>query len=99
MNLRCAGDSHRRTSMKTSVLWGRLATAAAVCWALAACGGDLAARGGNEHAVSVEECLAACGEGCPAPEARVCASDGERYCNSCVIECHDLAVAEDSTCE
>jgi len=44
-------------------------------------------------------CLEACGDGCPAPEFWVCASDGETYCNACVIGCYGLTVAADpQTC-
>ena len=47
-----------------------------------------------------EECIAACGDGCPAPEFQICASDGERYCNDCVVGCKGLTTAEDaSSCD
>jgi hypothetical protein len=47
-----------------------------------------------------QECLAECGEACPAPELQPCASNGQRYCNECVIACYGLSVASDSsTCE
>jgi hypothetical protein len=47
-----------------------------------------------------DQCFEDCGVGCPAPEFWVCASDGKRYCNECVIGCRDLQVADDATsCE
>lgn len=46
-----------------------------------------------------QSCIDACGDGCPAPEFQTCASDGKRYCSSCVIECKGLEVAEDMVCE
>ncbi len=46
-----------------------------------------------------QECLDACGDGCPALEFQPCASDGELYCNGCTIECKGLTVeADSSTC-
>jgi hypothetical protein len=73
----------------------------ALVWALSgtliACGGDDDDDDGDDKQ-GVEACIQACGEGCPAPEYWVCASDGDRYCNECVIDCYDLTVADDSTC-
>lgn len=45
-----------------------------------------------------EQCLASCGDGCPAPEFQTCASDGQRYCNECVIGCKGLTKADESKC-
>ena len=46
---------------------------------------------------SEEECITACGDGCPAPEFQICASDGELYCNDCIIECKGLTAEDDQT--
>jgi len=53
---------------------------------MASCGGD------DEE--SVDECLAACGEGCPAPEYWICGEDGELYCNECIMNCEGVEKAE-----
>ncbi len=52
----------------------------------------------NDEDADVDSCVADCPLGCPAPSSRPCASDGERYCNACVIECHGLTEADDSVC-
>ncbi len=46
-----------------------------------------------------EQCLDECPVGCASPENRICASNGEKYCNTCAIECYGLTEAEDSVCE
>lgn len=47
----------------------------------------------------VEACLMACGVGCPPPDFWLCASNGERYCNDCIIGCYGLTVASDAVCD
>jgi hypothetical protein len=70
--------------------------AATVSWG---CGSDSENSDEGEEP-TLEECLESCEDACPAPDQRVCASDGERYCNTCVLSCHDLEVADDaSTCD
>jgi len=52
----------------------------------------------DEDALQV--CLETCGAGCPAPEFQLCATNGERYCNTCTIACHGLEEADDpSVCD
>jgi len=54
---------------------------------------------------SIEECLAECGDGCPAPEFQPCGEDGNLYCNTCEMGCRGIEeagsrdVCEDLTCE
>jgi hypothetical protein len=43
----------------------------------------------------VEQCLAECPLGCPAPEYQICGEDGNLYCNECVMNCQGVEVAED----
>ncbi|MCB9519629.1 MAG: hypothetical protein H6700_02690 [Myxococcales bacterium] len=43
----------------------------------------------------LEECLAECGDGCPAPEFQPCGADGELYCNECEMSCHGVEPAAD----
>jgi hypothetical protein len=38
-------------------------------------------------------CIEACGDGCPAPEFQLCATDGQFYCNQCVLDCYGLEEA------
>lgn len=48
------------------------------------------------EAACIDECL----PGCPVPEEQPCASDGNRYCNVCVINCKNFFVEPDfSLCE
>jgi hypothetical protein len=47
----------------------------------------------------VQQCINNCPTGCAAPEYRICASDGEKYCNTCTIECYGLTEVDDSVCE
>ncbi len=42
-------------------------------------------------------CLAACGEGCPAPDSWICAENGQRYCNQCILDCYGLSAADDES--
>ncbi len=51
----------------------------------------------NNQESELEKCLDACPDACPAPEERLCASDGERYCNECVIDCHGLEIEQDES--
>jgi hypothetical protein len=68
----------------------RLTAALALPFLLAACGPVTSGE---------EQCIEDCGDGCPAPEFQPCASDGQRYCNECVIACKELTVADDAaTC-
>jgi len=53
----------------------------------------------TENNTGIQTCLNECPTGCAAPEYRICASDGERYCNLCVIGCYGLTKAENSFCE
>lgn len=53
----------------------------------------------NDDSTSKNECINQCPLGCPAPADRICASDGEKYCNSCVIECKGLTEMNNSYCE
>ena len=46
----------------------------------------------------VEACLEECGLGCPHPAYMICGSDGESYCNECVLECYGLTRVSDSEC-
>ncbi len=46
----------------------------------------------------IEDCLAGCGVGCPAPEFQPCASDGNFYCNTCIIGCYGLDVLDPVSC-
>jgi len=46
----------------------------------------------------IESCISQCPTGCAAPENRICASDGEKYCSTCIIECYGLTVANNSFC-
>lgn len=43
----------------------------------------------------VEACLQECGVGCPAPEFQPCATDGNRYCSTCIMDCYGLDEADD----
>jgi len=53
-----------------------------------------------EQSINPEECIANCGIGCPAPEYWLCASDGELYCNECIMACYAVTLVEDkSFCE
>ena len=45
--------------------------------------------------MDVEACLLDCGVGCPAPEFQICGADGERYCNSCYMNCYGVQPAGD----
>ncbi len=40
-------------------------------------------------------CAEACGVGCPAPEYMLCGEDGALYCNTCLMDCYDVAEADD----
>jgi hypothetical protein len=42
----------------------------------------------------VDACLFACGVGCPAPEFQLCGTDGELYCNECIMGCYGVALAD-----
>jgi hypothetical protein len=44
---------------------------------------------------TLEECLAACGDGCPAPEFQLCSVDGENFCNSCEASCYEASISTD----
>lgn len=44
--------------------------------------------------LTLDECIAECDDDCT---NQVCADNGERYCNSCLIECYDLEVSDDET--
>ena len=77
--------------MNTLRLMGKLASLAAMLATVGACGS------GNTQP-SVEECMDACGDGCPGPGHLVCASDGQEYCSECAIGCYGLTVADQSTC-
>jgi hypothetical protein len=55
--------------------------------------------GDDSDADALDACLMACGVGCPAPEFQPCASDGARYCNTCIIACYGLTEAAPSVCE
>ena len=46
----------------------------------------------------VSACLDQCPVGCPSPEHWPCASDGQTYCNACVIGCYGLELADDAVC-
>ena len=72
-----------------SVVWGVVGMVAV---GLAACGTE------DPEPVVSDPC-ASCGEGCPAPDAQPCASDGNRYCNSCEITCRGLQVVSDNVCD
>ncbi|MCX6746672.1 MAG: eight-cysteine-cluster domain-containing protein [Candidatus Pacearchaeota archaeon] len=47
----------------------------------------------------IQTCLDKCPIGCPSAEYRICASDGQKYCNTCVIECYGLTEVDNSLCE
>ena len=88
--------------MNTMKLIGTLASMAALAAATAACGsagGDIYGSGDADDEQIVDECLDQCGVGCPAPEYQICASDGQMYCNTCVIDCYGLTVAADGICQ
>lgn len=56
-------------------------------------------NGSADNNEAIQVCLDECPVGCTAPEYRPCASDGERYCNICTIECYGLQEVNDSFCE
>lgn len=54
----------------------------------------------DDTSANVEECLLGCGVGCPAPEFQICGSDGQRYCNSCYMDCYGVVPAtQPSVCD
>ena len=73
-------------------MWSRLALL--VCLTLVGLLGV-----GCESEDSEPSCIEDCGDGCPAPQSQPCASDGQRYCNACVIQCKGLTVVEESRCQ
>jgi len=43
----------------------------------------------------INQCIEACGVGCPAPEYWLCGSDGNFYCNDCIMACYGAERAEE----
>ena len=63
-------------------------------------GGEEGGDNQEEPTQGLEQCLEGCGDGCPPPDSRICGSNGERYCNSCVMQCYGVEAAMDpSICE
>lgn len=69
------------------------------CYGAGDCAAGQACQFGVCLADEVQACLDACPVGCPGPGDQPCASDGEYYCNECVIECYGLEVVDASFCE
>jgi hypothetical protein len=55
---------------------------------------DLDSTDVDSDVADVDGCYMACGLGCPAPEFQPCGTDGERYCNECIMECDGIGLAD-----